>query len=65
MTPLFVAAQMTPAFTVDSEKVVMDGTDGVGGRGGVCVRPGTSVRSGLASCHVIPASDDFIRNCVP
>src|SRR5438045_287470 len=31
MTPLFVAAQMTPGLSVDNEKVVMDGTDGVGG----------------------------------
>ena len=56
---------MTPAFTVDSENVVIDGTDGVGGRGGVCVRPGTSVRSGLTSSQVMPASVVFIMNCVP
>src|SRR5690349_9537479 len=64
-TPLFVAAQMTPAFTYDSEKVVMDGTDGDGGRGGVCARPGTSVRSGLTSFPAMPPSVDFIMYCVP
>src|SRR5471030_614368 len=64
-TPLFVAAQMTPAFTVESENVVMLAVGGRGGPAGAGVRPGTSVRSGLTSVHVIPASIVFIRNCVP
>ena len=62
---MFVPAQITPALTVDSENVVIDGTDGDAGRGGVRALPGTAVRSGLTSCHVMPESDDFIRNCVP
>src|SRR4051812_25768807 len=61
-TPLFVAAQITPAFRGESENVVMDGICGA------CAGPwraGTSVRSGLISCQVCPESDVFIMNCVP
>src|SRR5581483_4171396 len=61
-TPLFVAAQMTPALTADSEKVVIEGTCGERVGAG---RPGTFVRSGLTSFQVIPASVVVIRNCVP
>ena len=53
------------AFEGFASDVVIAGSDGVGaGRDGVCVRPATSVRSGLISTQVMPASDVFIMNCV-
>src|SRR6478736_5422466 len=52
--PLFVPAQKTPGDTVESENVVIDGT--CGKRGGADGAFPASVKSGLTSCHVMPAS---------
>ena len=61
--PLLVAAQIRPALSGDNENVVIAGT--CGDRVDVGGRPATSVRSGLISCHVTPASAVFIMYCVP
>src|SRR3954454_13732718 len=52
MMPLFVAAQITPAFTADAENVVMEAVGCP--RVGVCGAAAAAVRSGLISFHVIP-----------
>src|SRR3954469_1001945 len=48
-TPLLVPAQITPALIAESDRLVIDAD---GGRRGVWVRPGTSVRSGLTSVQL-------------
>src|SRR5574338_204336 len=65
-TAFVVAAQMTPALTLEAEKVVMDAPCAPRGptTTGTAL-PGTSVKSGLISRHVTPPSVVRIRNWVP